>query len=195
MEDKFLPIGTVVMLNGGTKRVMITGFCSMAAEDNSTMYDYSGCMFPEGFLSSDETALFNHEQIAKVYHMGLVDEEEKNFKAQLTKFLNSANSSNINNAQNNNLDGTSSIQKNVANLDNKEISEEWKSIPPIGPGLPGYNVPTNQVSVEKPSASNNGISEDWKSVPPIGPGLPGYNSQITNNSTVEMKLDGKLDFE
>ena len=32
MEDKFLPIGTVVLLKGGKKRVMIIGFCAMAKE-------------------------------------------------------------------------------------------------------------------------------------------------------------------
>ena len=33
--EKFLPIGTVVMLNGGAKRVMITGFCTVADDDKS----------------------------------------------------------------------------------------------------------------------------------------------------------------
>ena len=27
--EKYLPIGTVVMLKGGTKRVMISGFCAI----------------------------------------------------------------------------------------------------------------------------------------------------------------------
>ncbi len=89
--EKYLPIGTVVMLKGGSKRVMITGFCSMATEDQSTMFDYAGCMFPEGFLSSDQTALFNHEQIEKVYHMGLVDEEEQKFKSTLKSLINQMN--------------------------------------------------------------------------------------------------------
>ena len=82
-NEKYLPIGTVVMLKGGTKRVMITGFCSMANDNKSVMYDYSGCLYPEGFLSSNETALFNHNQIAQIYHMGLVDDEEKKFKETL----------------------------------------------------------------------------------------------------------------
>ena len=60
---KFLPIGTVVMLKGGTKRVMITGFCSIEGNNMNKMWDYSGCMYPEGFLSSKQTCLFNHEQI------------------------------------------------------------------------------------------------------------------------------------
>ena len=31
--EKFLPLGTVVMLKGASKRLMITGFCTMAAEE------------------------------------------------------------------------------------------------------------------------------------------------------------------
>lgn len=89
IEEKFLPIGTVVMLKGGTKRVMISGFCAMEGQngENKKMWDYSGCLYPEGFLSSNQTCLFDHEQIEKVYHYGLVDEEEEKFKAQLNELI------------------------------------------------------------------------------------------------------------
>lgn len=39
--EKYLPIGTVVMLKGGTKRVMISGFCAIDGENVKNMYDYS----------------------------------------------------------------------------------------------------------------------------------------------------------
>lgn len=89
--EKFLPIGTVVMLKGGTKRVMITGFCSMEEEKSPKMWDYSGCMYPEGFLSSTQTCLFDHEQIEKVYYLGLIDEEEEEFKSKLKELLEQEN--------------------------------------------------------------------------------------------------------
>jgi hypothetical protein len=85
--EKYLPIGTVVMLKGGTKRVMITGFCAIEEKEKTKMWDYSGCLYPEGFLSSNQTCLFDHEQIEKVYHYGLIDEEEEKFKAQLNELL------------------------------------------------------------------------------------------------------------
>ena len=44
--EKYLPIGTVVMLKGGTKRVMISGFCAIDGENVKNMYDYSGCVYP-----------------------------------------------------------------------------------------------------------------------------------------------------
>lgn len=86
--EKYLPIGTVVMLKGGTKRAMITGFCSIADEDKEKVYDYSGCLYPEGFISSNQTLLFDHAQIDKIYFLGLVDDEEKNFKERLNEMMN-----------------------------------------------------------------------------------------------------------
>lgn len=82
-QEKFLPIGTVVLLKEGKKRMMITGF--MASIDNKDIYDYSGCLYPEGFLSSDQICLFNHEQIDKVYSLGYQDDESKEFMENLKK--------------------------------------------------------------------------------------------------------------
>ena len=53
------------------------------------MFDYSGVIFPEGMITSDQTALFNHEQIERVDYLGLVDDEEKNFKNKLNELIKS----------------------------------------------------------------------------------------------------------
>jgi len=87
VPDKYLPIGTVVMLKGGTKRLMIAGFCSVEEEKAEKMWDYNGCLYPEGFLSSNQTCLFDHEQIEKVFHLGLQDDEEKEFKENLASLI------------------------------------------------------------------------------------------------------------
>jgi len=85
--EKFLPVGTVVMLKNGSKRVMINGFCTMDANHPEKVYDYSGVLFPEGSLSSDQTLLFDHNQIVRVDHLGLEDEEEIEFKTKLKEIL------------------------------------------------------------------------------------------------------------
>lgn len=94
MKDKYLPIGTVVLLKTATKRLMITGYCSAKPEEPNKVYDYVGLLFPEGNLAGDEVALFNHDQIEKISHMGLVDEEfkvlEKNIKDALAEEENSS---------------------------------------------------------------------------------------------------------
>lgn len=81
----FLPIGSVVMLANASKKVMITGY--LASVDNDNVFDYSGCLFPEGFLSSKQVCLFNHNQIEKVYFTGYEDDEQKKFAGDLIKIL------------------------------------------------------------------------------------------------------------
>ena len=84
--EKYLPIGTVVLLKGATKRIMITGFCSFDFENESKVWDYNGCLYPEGILVSTQNCLFQHDQIEKIYHMGLADDqEEKEFKRVIDK--------------------------------------------------------------------------------------------------------------
>ena len=87
IREKYLPVGTVVLLKNGTKRVMINGFCTMDASKPEKVYDYSGVLFPEGSLSSDQTLLFDHEQIVRVDHLGLDDDEEKAFKVKLKEIV------------------------------------------------------------------------------------------------------------
>lgn len=80
--EKYLPIGTIVILKQGEKKLMITGFCAMDQEDG-TKFDYCGCLYPEGALAVEEVYLFNHEQIEKIFYLGYDDDEEKKFKKNL----------------------------------------------------------------------------------------------------------------
>jgi len=84
MAIDYLPIGSVVLLEGGTKKLMITGFCTVPEESPEEMYDYCGCVFPEGVLSSDETYVFDHNQIQDVLFIGYENDEQKSFKESLT---------------------------------------------------------------------------------------------------------------
>lgn len=82
--EKYLNIGSVVLLKGGEKRIMVIGYLPMPEEEGlDKMYDYIGCIFPEGLVSSDEMLVFNHDQIDKVYNIGYEDEESITFKNNL----------------------------------------------------------------------------------------------------------------
>ena len=74
--EKYLPIGTVVMLKGGEKKVMITGFYVVEQGKQDTVWDYGGCLYPEGLVASNQVVLFDHAQISEVLHMGLINDEE-----------------------------------------------------------------------------------------------------------------------
>ena len=86
MKDKYLPIGSVVLLKGSKKRLMITGFC-IKDKDKDIMYDYCGCLYPEGVIEPQKIALFNHEQIVKIYFIGLEDSSEIEFKKNLLNVM------------------------------------------------------------------------------------------------------------
>jgi hypothetical protein len=88
MIEKFLPIGSVVLLKEGKKMLMITGYCVVDKEHQGAMYDYSGVIYPEGMLSSKQNLLFNHDQISHIIYLGLISQEFRNFENQLKNALN-----------------------------------------------------------------------------------------------------------
>lgn len=82
-----LPIGSVVLLKESEKRVMIMGFCQAKPEDTSKIYDYCGCLYPEGYIDSEKIFLFDHGQIDKIYSLGYMDEEQFAFSDKVLNIL------------------------------------------------------------------------------------------------------------
>jgi len=91
--EKYLPVGTVVLLKNAKKRVMIIGFAAKGSETGDVIYDYIGCLYPEGVISSDKNLLFNHDQIARIFYIGYIDEEWQNLHIELKKAVFNASSS------------------------------------------------------------------------------------------------------
>ena len=160
MKEKYLPIGTVCLLKGGTKKVMIAGFCAVDNNNKEKMYDYSGCMYPEGFLSSDQTALFDHEQIEKVFFEGYIDEDETAFKTQLKTIISKIN--------------------NVVPTPSATISPPAEPSPTEQPVITQaikldetpVEVPTKVLEEIPVTTQNQSVEEiPLESIPPIGPGL------------------------
>lgn len=87
MNKNFLPIGSVCLLKEATKKVMITGFCVRGQGLEDKVFDYLGCVYPEGVISSDQNLLFNHDQIEKIYFTGFSNEEDKAFKIKINELL------------------------------------------------------------------------------------------------------------
>lgn len=84
MNNKFLPVGTVVLLKDAKKKIMVSGFCCIS---DGKMYDYVGSLYPEGFVSKDNVLLFNHEDIGKIFYLGFANEENTNFMSTLNNLL------------------------------------------------------------------------------------------------------------
>lgn len=94
MKDKFLPIGTVVLLKNAKKEIMITSYCifpnnteikeGKEVKPTKKMYEYGGCIYPEGILDSNIVCAFDHNQIEKICHMGYETDQQK----ELSRVLN-----------------------------------------------------------------------------------------------------------
>lgn len=83
MLEQVLPIGTVVMLKGGIKRLMIVGYQISPTDDMSKVYDYAGCLYPEGFMGAEKMLMFDHSQIEHIFAMGLQNPEQMAFRKEL----------------------------------------------------------------------------------------------------------------
>ena len=87
MEIKeLLPIGSVVLLNGGEKRLMICGVKQTDTEGEEIEYDYLAVFYPEGFMGGDYQYLFNHEDIDTVFFTGYEDDERQEFIGKLAEY-------------------------------------------------------------------------------------------------------------
>ncbi len=121
-EERFLPIGTVVLLKGATKRLMIAGYCAVDQEKKDEMWDYSGCMYPEGFLSSTQSFLFDHSQIAKIYSLGYKDNEEEEFQQKLNEYINTKGSDESTDSEDSD-EGTDTVTSNTEVEDAETVDE------------------------------------------------------------------------
>ena len=85
---ELLPIGSVVLLNGGEKRLIIMGVVQINPEDDNE-YDYLSCLYPEGFTGPEHIYLFNHEDIEQIFAEGFTDEEYFSFREALADHVDS----------------------------------------------------------------------------------------------------------
>lgn len=84
IED-LLPIGSVILLEEGEKRLMIYGV-KQTEQDTQTEYDYIGVVYPEGNMGQGTQFLFNHDQIKEIYFKGFEDQERQEFIARLSDY-------------------------------------------------------------------------------------------------------------
>lgn len=79
---EYLPIGSIVLLKNGTKKIMIYGRRQMNMEKK--IFDYVACLYPQGNINEEYNFLFNHEDIEEVVYRGFADDEEEEFVTMLS---------------------------------------------------------------------------------------------------------------
>jgi len=86
-----LPIGTVVMLKNGTKKLMVFGIIQSVQENPDQEYDYIGVPYPEGNMGQDYQYLFNHADVEQVFFRGFEDVDRQEFIYNLVEFYKKRN--------------------------------------------------------------------------------------------------------
>ena len=81
----FIPIGSVVLLKNSQKRVMIVGVLQKQA-NTDTVWDYSGCLYPEGVMDPKDLYLFNQDQIERLYFIGYQNDECLSFLNRIDNY-------------------------------------------------------------------------------------------------------------
>ena len=82
---ELLPIGSIVLLKEGRKKMMIFGIKQMDSEVMEE-YDYIGVLYPEGNIGVEGQFLFNHESIEQIFFKGYEDKERDAFIGALDQY-------------------------------------------------------------------------------------------------------------
>jgi hypothetical protein len=83
---ELLPIGSVVLLKQANKKLMIYGL-KQEDKEAEKIYDYVGCLFPEGNIDENSNFLFNQTDIEKIYFVGYMNKEQEQFLKSIPKGL------------------------------------------------------------------------------------------------------------
>lgn len=83
-KDKMLRLGTIVSVKGKEHRYMIIS--RLIRNNDNELFDYYGCLYPEGNLTDDDKILFNDDEINNIYFNGYENEQEVERNKELVKY-------------------------------------------------------------------------------------------------------------
>lgn len=86
MYNQLLSIGSVVLLKGEGKKLMVIGYYGV--DSKGTNVDYMGVTYPEGYISSNTIIGFNQNEVIQVLHEGYKDIEQERFFTELNAYQN-----------------------------------------------------------------------------------------------------------
>lgn len=83
MKD-MLPVGAVVLLEGGKMPLMIVGYMVKGIDDKER--DYMGVLYPTGYTNLESVVGFNHSDIKEILFEGYKENNLfNNFKNKLNR--------------------------------------------------------------------------------------------------------------
>ena len=83
----YAPLGSVVVLKGGTQRMIIIARGLNVQDNGETYYfDYGGALYPQG-LTGDQMAYFNHDAIGRIFFEGYRDDDNDIMNEKLNEYV------------------------------------------------------------------------------------------------------------
>ncbi len=83
----FLPLGSIVLLEGGIQKLMIVARgLNVKYDGDEYFFDYGAVMFPQG-LMGDQLTYFNHSGISRVVSYGYMDDETAVMDETLSRYV------------------------------------------------------------------------------------------------------------
>ncbi len=82
MYKNLLPIGSIIRAEGGTRYLMICGRI-VTAEGDDKIYDYVGCLYPEGIAGNDSLFFFDRDAVEELLFVGFQDQQELAFRREI----------------------------------------------------------------------------------------------------------------
>lgn len=80
MISGLLPIGTIVTLNGIEPKIMIMGYMPVEVGNEENEHEYSGVVYPVGYMKPDEIVQFDAKDIRGIHFVGLQNVEQMEFE-------------------------------------------------------------------------------------------------------------------
>ena len=94
-KERLLPIGSVVLVKGSIKKLVIVAR-GLAAKENEGLkiYDYGAVTYPEG-LVGENLLNFDADSIEEVIYEGYSDEDEERMEANNESWLEETRAKNV----------------------------------------------------------------------------------------------------
>ena len=94
-KERLLPIGSVVLVKGSIKKLVIVAR-GLAAKENEGLkiYDYGAVTYPEG-LVGENLLNFDADSIEEVIYEGYSDEDEERMEANSESWLEETRAKNV----------------------------------------------------------------------------------------------------
>ena len=73
----YLPIGTIVIIKGYERKMMIVGLSQIKAAEEIQRWDYVGVLYPVGVFSDQSFYFFNEDDINDIIFKGYENPEHK----------------------------------------------------------------------------------------------------------------------